>query len=29
MLIEDFTYDGNGPDAFFYVGTEGAVALKF
>ena len=25
LLIEDFTYDGNGPDAFFYIGTEGAI----
>ena len=24
-MIEDFTYDGNGPDAFFYIGTEGAI----
>ena len=29
MLIEDFTYDGNGPDAFFYVGTEGAETHAF
>ena len=24
LLLEDFTYDGSGPDAFFYIGTEGA-----
>ena len=28
LLIEDFTYDGNGPDAFFYIGTEGAITKK-
>ena len=25
LLIEDFTYDGSGPDAFFYVGTDGKL----
>ncbi len=24
LLIKDFTYDGRGPDAFFYVGKEGS-----
>ena len=23
ILIRNFNYDGEGPDAFFYVGTEG------
>ena len=23
LLIQDFSYDGRGPDAFFWVGTEG------
>ena len=25
LLIQDFAYDGRGPDAFFWVGTEGSV----
>ena len=28
LLIEDFTYDGRGPDAFFWVGTEGAPGAR-
>ena len=28
LLIEDFTYDGNGPDAFFYIGTEGELITR-
>ena len=28
IVVEDFSYDGTAPDAFFYVGTEGAVMLK-
>ena len=23
ILVKEFTYDGAGPDAFFYAGTEG------
>ena len=28
ILIEDFSYDGRGPDAFFWVGTEGAPGSR-
>ena len=28
LLIEDFSYDGRGPDAFFWVGTEGVPGSK-
>ena len=28
ILIEDFTYDGRGPDAFFWVGSEGAPGAR-
>lgn len=28
ILIEDFSYDGRGPDAFFWVGTEGTPGPK-
>ena len=28
LLIEDFTYDGRGPDAFFWVGAEGVPGSR-
>ena len=28
ILIEDFTYDGRGPDAFFWVGSEGSPGAR-
>ena len=28
LLIEDFSYDGRGPDAFFWVGTEGSPGSR-
>lgn len=28
ILIQDFSYDGRGPDAFFWVGTEGTPGPK-
>ena len=28
LLIEDFTYDGRGPDAFFWVGREGSPGAR-
>ena len=29
LLVEDFSYDGRGPDAFFWVGTEGNPSSLF
>ena len=28
LLIEDFSYDGRGPDAFFWVGAEGSPGAR-